>query len=79
MKQELINTINQKERELNNLNSQLDDLKANEKDTILKSSGFDKIRLYGENGYICISAHVRLEGGKQRRNRYHPVAIQYFG
>ena len=43
MEQELIQKINQKERELNNLNSQLEDLKQKEEDKILKTDGFEKV------------------------------------
>jgi len=41
--QQLLKQINEKERELNNLNSKLDDLKAKEKADILKGKGFDKV------------------------------------
>ena len=43
MKNELINAINEKENELLNLNCELDDLNQKEEETILKTSGFDKV------------------------------------
>ena len=43
MEQGLINKINNRTRELNNLNSQLEDLKQKKEDKILKTSGFDKV------------------------------------
>ena len=41
--QELIQQISIKERELLNLNSQLEDLNKKEEDKILKTDGFDKV------------------------------------
>jgi len=43
MEQEILNQISEKEKELNNLNSQLTDLKENEKKEILKTNGFNKV------------------------------------
>ena len=40
---EIIKQISEKERELLNLNSQLEDLKQKEEDKILKTDGFDKV------------------------------------
>ncbi len=41
--QELINQISNKERELNNLNSQYEEIQQNKEKAILKTDGFDKV------------------------------------
>ena len=43
MEQELLNKINEKERELNNLNSQYEEVIKEKENKILKTSGFDKV------------------------------------
>jgi len=43
MEQELLNKIQDKERELLNLTSQLEDFKQKEKESILKTKGFNKV------------------------------------
>ena len=43
MEQELLQKISEKERELNNLNSELEDLREKAKAEIMKGKGFDKV------------------------------------
>ena len=43
MEQELLKQINNKERELNNLNSQYEEVLKTKEDKILKTAGFDKV------------------------------------